>query len=142
VSWNTAGEGALWRVVFPDPRALLDGYFATFSIPAWNSPSHPRLHTWNLDVASWDPRTGRLEFSVGGGGADQAYEATLVRGKPSADVPVIRLGDAQEAAWRSMGLDPRVDPGRLEERVVVVEQGEGYGCPEGMDPLETVATEE
>jgi hypothetical protein len=133
VGWNSEGEGALWRTVMPDPRALLDGYFAYHAFPAWQGHMPPRLHTFNIDVRNWDPRTRRLAVSVAASPGMQAYEVTLVRGRPDSSVPVIRLGDAAERTWRSLGLDPVADPPRLSERIVVIEQGEGFECPEGMD---------
>jgi hypothetical protein len=134
VGWNAEGEGALWRALMPDPRALLDGYFASHAFPTWQGRVPPRLHTYRLDVRAWDQRTGRLAVAVAYSPHTEAYEVTLVRGRPDFSVPVIRLGDSAEQVWHSLGLDPVADPPRLSERIVVIEQGEGFECPEGMNP--------
>lgn len=135
VGWNTEGEGALWRVILPDPRALFEGYFASHEIPYWPGAQPPRLHTNSLGPQSWNPRTRRLELSVGPSPDRHIYEVTLVDGRPDFSVPVIRLGDMAEQVWRSMGLDPAVDPGRVARRTIVVEQGDGYRCVEGMEKV-------
>jgi hypothetical protein len=141
VGWNIAGEGALWRVILPDPRALFEDYFASYEIPYWTDMRPPRLHTNHLGVSNWDPRSGRLTLAVGPSAMHHVYETTLVNGLPDFSVPVIRLGDSAEQVWRSMGLDPSRDPARVATRAIVIEQGEGYRCPEGMEKVENTQGE-
>jgi hypothetical protein len=135
VGWNTEGEGALWRVILPDPRAMFEDYFASYEIAYWPGSRPPRLHTHDLHVRAWDPRTGRLALSVGPSQAHHVYAATLVHGLPDYSVPIIRLGDSAEQVWRSMGLDPSKDPDQVAMRAIVIEQGDGYLCPEGMEKV-------
>jgi hypothetical protein len=129
VGWNTAGEAAKWRVLFPDPRSLLPGGIGDSEFPNWGEPFHPRLHTFEVGVGSWNARAGELTLTVGASTVDRAYYATLVNGRPQPDTATIRLGDAEERLWQAMGLDIESGTIELARRIQVIEHGDNRTCP-------------